>query len=276
MGENHVDGDSSELLGGDERIMKAEARDVLSDTLGQEEKQTAGLVCIEGGDEKGGLGGSVERGEEGGEEGGVEGGEGGGVERGWEGGEEGGVERGEEGGVERGEEGGVERGEEGGVERGEEGGVEGEGRDSKHIHCDQQQQYQHQGESREVGGGEDEVMLKEIANEEEKVECLDSPSSDVSGLLVIESSSEKLTSSHHDSEISIDSLFSDHAYFLHVRVSHKSCAAYAYTPLNRPVGIDIPYNSFLSSKNNLVQQVKTVFCFAIAERRSVKSVCLYI
>lgn len=74
-------------------------------------------------------------------------------------------------------------------------------------------------------------------------------------------------SSHDTSESSssADSLLSDHPCFLHVRVSHKCSAAHTYTPLNRAVGIDIPHN--LASPKGTLQQVKTAFCFAVAERR---------
>lgn len=123
-------------------------------------------------------------------------------------------------------------------------------------------------------GGEA-VEVKKRSREEEEEHIL-SPGNDMCDMLVMaESSSENLriTTSHQNSECSVDSLLSDRAYFLHLRVSHKSCAAYTYTPLNRPVGIDIPSNStFFTSKKSFIQQVRTVFCFAIAERRLVEPI----
>lgn len=72
------------------------------------------------------------------------------------------------------------------------------------------------------------------------------------------------------SESSVDSfLLSDHPCFLHLRVSHKCSAAHTYIPVNRPVGIDIPHNQFISPNRSLVQQVKTTFCFAVADHRLV-------
>ncbi len=72
--------------------------------------------------------------------------------------------------------------------------------------------------------------------------------------------------SHTNSECSTESL-SDHPCFLHVRVSHKSCASHTYTPINRAVGIDIPGNNPFSPTRGILQQVKTMFCFAVAEHR---------
>ena len=73
---------------------------------------------------------------------------------------------------------------------------------------------------------------------------------------------------HTNSESSTDSLLSDQPCFLHIKVSNKSTAAHTYTPLNRPVGIDIPQNRPLLPKQGLVQ-VKTTFSFAVAEQRLV-------
>lgn len=70
------------------------------------------------------------------------------------------------------------------------------------------------------------------------------------------------------SESSSDSLLSDFPCFLHIRVSHKSCASHVYVPINSSVGIDIPRDrQFLSPTKGTVQQVKTTFCFAVAEKR---------
>ena len=69
------------------------------------------------------------------------------------------------------------------------------------------------------------------------------------------------------SESSGESLLSEHPCFLHIRVSHKCSAAHTYTPLNRSIGIDIPHNKLLSPAKGTLQQVKTIFCFAVAEKR---------
>lgn len=115
-------------------------------------------------------------------------------------------------------------------------------------------------------------VVKEARNgaveEEEDEEHLLSASSDTGeasdGLVA------RVPSSHKISECSVDSLLADRAYFLHIRVSSKSCASYAYIPLNRPVGIDIPAkNPFLPSRQSSIHQVKTAFCFAVAQKRLV-------
>ncbi len=77
----------------------------------------------------------------------------------------------------------------------------------------------------------------------------------------------RFRSEHKISEDSVDSLLSDHAYFLHIRVSPRSLAAYTYEPLNRPVGVDIPSKFPFISRQSSVHQVKTTFCFAIAKKR---------
>ena len=133
----------------------------------------------------------------------------------------------------------------------------------------------HQGEELEKeedgdGGDEEEGVASEEKEEEVR------PGSEMHNVLMSESSNENMcrTSSNPNSESSVDSLLADKSYFLHVRVSHKSCAAYTYTPLNRPVGIDIPSRTFYTSQRSFVQQVRTVFCFTIAEQRFVMCVCV--
>ena len=71
---------------------------------------------------------------------------------------------------------------------------------------------------------------------------------------------------HSISESSVDTFFPGNVCFLHIRVSHKSHATHTYTPLNHPIGIDIPQKILSPST---FQQVKTLFCFAVAEQRSV-------
>lgn len=83
-------------------------------------------------------------------------------------------------------------------------------------------------------------------------------------------------STHTGSEYSGDSILSDLPCFLHIKVSQKCSAAHTYTPLNRGVGIDIPHGAVLSPSKSLVQQVKTLFCFAVAEKRSVRSSVIYV
>ena len=78
-----------------------------------------------------------------------------------------------------------------------------------------------------------------------------------------------LPSSHKISESSVDSLLSDHAYFMHVCVSSRSVASYTYIPINRAVGVDIPSNDPFLTKQSSVHQVKTAFCFAVAQKRQV-------
>lgn len=76
-------------------------------------------------------------------------------------------------------------------------------------------------------------------------------------------------SSHTTSEYSGDSFLLEQPCFLHIRVSHKCSAAHTYTPLNRGVAIDIPHGEVFYSNKALLQQVKTTFCFAVAEGRLV-------
>lgn len=82
--------------------------------------------------------------------------------------------------------------------------------------------------------------------------------------------SHRESSTHTTSEGSVggdSNLLSDQPRFLHVRVSHKCSAAHTYLPLNRGLGIDIPYSDMLNPNKSLLQQVKTTFCFAVAECR---------
>ncbi len=68
------------------------------------------------------------------------------------------------------------------------------------------------------------------------------------------------------SESSVDNLLSEHPCFLHLRVSHKCSAAHTYTPVNMVIGIDIPQNQVFQPPRGVIQQVRTTFCFAVAER----------
>lgn len=100
----------------------------------------------------------------------------------------------------------------------------------------------------------------------------DSSTEEMLAIMGVDGAHPRKLSSHIsvESSSSADSLLSDHPCFLHIRVSQNCSAAHTYTPLNRAVGVDIPHKSVNSPALATVQQVKTVFCFAVAERRLVE------
>ena len=62
-------------------------------------------------------------------------------------------------------------------------------------------------------------------------------------------------------------LLAEQPCFLHLKVSHKCSAAHTYTPVNFAVGIDIPQSKAYQPPRGFLQQVRTTFCFAVAEKR---------
>ena len=67
---------------------------------------------------------------------------------------------------------------------------------------------------------------------------------------------------------SCEHLKSNEPVFLHVHVQPKPGTTYTYIPVNSSVGIDIPKSDKAARGSSpAVQQVKTCFCFAFAEKR---------